>query len=341
MLMQNKISILLPVFNEEANIEPVYFAIETIFKTLTAYEFEVIFVDDGSTDNTLEALEALSESNNNVFYLSFSRNFGKDNALMAGLKYSTGDALITMDADLQHPPEMIPQLIAAWREGYEVVYTYRENKNQHAGRFNQISSKLFYNTVNKLSEVQLENGIADFRIIDRKVVNVIANLSEANPFFRGLVKWVGFNQKAIPYTPNNRENGHTKYSKWSLINLAMTGITSFSTKPLSFAIYLGFFFSFASLLYIPYAIYSIYEGFAISGWASIIVTIAFFGGLQLMILGIIGLYLGKAFMQSKERPRYIISTGNVRKADRKEAIHQKVPPRRNRTELESTNDSNL
>jgi dolichol-phosphate mannosyltransferase len=338
MFMQNKISILLPVFNEEANIEPVYFAINKVFKNLPEIEFEVIFVDDGSTDNTLAVLEQLSNKNNNVFFLSFSRNFGKDNALMAGLKYSTGDALITMDADLQHPPEMIPQLIAAWKEGYEVVYTYRENKNEHADLFNQISSKLFYNTVNKLSEVHLENGIADFRILDRKVVNVIANLSENNPFFRGLVKWVGFKQKAIPYTPNSRENGETKYSKWSLMNLAMTGITSFSTKPLSFAIYLGFFFSFASLLYIPYAVYSIYAGLAISGWASIIVTIAFFGGLQLMILGIIGLYLGKSFMQSKERPRYIISSGNVRKSEKKESTQLKVPHRRNKAEMKPTND---
>ena len=337
--MKNKISILLPVFNEEANIEPVYFAINKVFKNLPKFEYEVIFVDDGSTDNTLVAIELLSNKTNNVFYVSFSRNFGKDNALMAGLKYSTGDALITMDADLQHPPEMIPELIAAWQEGFEVVYTYRENKNRHADFFNQLSSKLFYNTVNKLSEVKLENGIADFRIIDRKVVDVIANLTESNPFFRGLVKWVGFKQKAIPYTPNSRENGNTKYSKWSLMQLAMTGITSFSTKPLSFAIYLGFFFSFASLLYIPYAIYSIYAGFAISGWASIIVTIAFFGGLQLMILGIIGLYLGKSFMQSKERPRYIVSSASIRKSEKKELNQSKLPTPKNNNEMESTSDT--
>ena len=323
--MQSKISILLPVLNEEANIEPVYLAITNIFNNLSEYQFEIIFVDDGSTDNTLQVLKELSDWANNVFYVSFSRNFGKDNALMAGLQYCTGDAVITMDADLQHPPEMIPGLIAAWQQGYEVVYTYRENKNQHAGFFNQISSKLFYNTVNKLSEVQLENGIADFRIIDKKVVHTMAKLTESNPFFRGLVKWVGFKQKAIPYTPDNRKNGETKYSNWSLIHLAMTGITSFSTKPLSFAIYLGFFFSFASLLYIPYVLYSYYAGLAISGWASIIVTIAFFGGLQLMILGIIGLYLGKSFMQSKNRPRYIISSANIRKFEKRNSTKQKHP----------------
>lgn len=311
--MPPKISVLLPVFNEELNIEPVYTALDNIFNALPGYRYEIIFADDGSSDNTIRLIKQIAERDSRVFYLSFSRNFGKDNALMAGLQYSTGDALITMDADLQHPPAMIPELIDWWQQGFEVVYTFREDKNEHAGIFSQFTSRLFYKTVNSLSDVNLENGIADFRLMDRKVITSLVNLNENNPFFRGLLKWAGFKQKGIPYKPGARQLGDTKYSTSKLVSLALQGITSFSTKPLEFAIYLGFFFSFASLLYIPYVLYSLFTDVAISGWASTIVTIAFFGGLQLMILGIIGLYLGKVFMQVKQRPQFIISETNFEK----------------------------
>lgn len=309
--MPNKISVLLPVFNEELNIEPIYSAIKSVFDALPETSYEIIFADDGSTDHTMAAIKKIVQQDSCVFYVSFSRNFGKDNALMAGLQYSTGDALITMDADLQHPPEMIPELIECWINGFEVVYTFREDKNQHAGFFSQITSKLFYKTVNRLSDVNLENGIADYRLMDRKVINSLLQMNENNPFFRGLLKWAGFKQKGIPYKPGARKSGDTKYSTSKLVSLATQGITSFSTKPLEFAIYLGFVFSFLSILYIPYVFYSFFSGVSISGWASTIVTIAFFCGLQLMILGIIGLYLGKVFMQVKQRPQFIISETNI------------------------------
>lgn len=310
--MPQLISIIIPAFNEEKNVSVIANAIANEFAQLSNYHYEIIFIDDGSKDNTAKALKELATSSNHIQYILFSKNFGKDNALSAGLKYAKGNAIVTIDADMQHPPEMIAKMIEIWQQGNEVVYTYRQQKNEYASGVNNIASSLFYKTVNKLSDIELEDGTADYRLIDRKVVDVLNALPENEPFYRGLVKWVGFNQKSIAYTPNERNFGTTKYSKKALAKLAMRGITSFSTKPLNFAIYLGFAFSALSLLYIPYVLLSLYFGWdTISGWASIIVTIAFFGGVQLMILGIIGLYLGKLFMQSKQRPLYIIKETNI------------------------------
>lgn len=308
--MSNLISVLIPVYNEENNLLAITKAIQIVFQNIEQ-DYEIIFVNDGSSDQSINILKKIALDANNIFFISFSRNFGKDIALLAGLQYAKGDAVITIDADLQHPPELIPELINHWISGNEVVYTYREEKNIHAKKINQISSKLFYKLINNLSNVKLEEGIADFRLIDRKVVDVLNNLHEDFPFFRGLVKWVGFQQKGIPYIPNPRESGETKYNNKALLQLALQGITSFSTKPLTIATYLGFSFSLLSLLYIPYVLFSLWFEHPISGWASMIVTIAFFGGLQLMILGIIGMYLGKLFMQSKERPHYIIKESNL------------------------------
>lgn len=308
--MNQLISIIIPAYNEEKNIPTIAAAIAGVFVG-SRYSYEIIFVDDGSTDKSARVLVDLANQNSAVKYILFSRNFGKDNALSAGFNKAKGDAAITIDADMQHPPEMITQMLELWQQGNEVVYTYREDKNQYASEVNKISSSLFYKTINRLSDIELEDGTADYRLIDRKVVDVLNALPENDPFYRGLVKWVGFNQKSIPYTPNARSAGETKYSKKALLRLALKGITSFSTKPLNIAIYLGFIFSLLSLLYIPYVIISIANHWAISGWASLIVTVAFLGGLQLMILGIIGLYLGKLFMQSKQRPHYIIKQSNV------------------------------
>jgi dolichol-phosphate mannosyltransferase len=308
--MPKKISILIPVFNEEGNISVISEIISKTFEELE-YEYEILFVNDGSSDNSLAIIKEVAILNESIKYISFSRNFGKDNALLAGFKFSTGEALITIDADLQHPPELIPKMISLWQEGNDVVYTFRADRNEHVSNFNQFSSKMFYKIINSLSDVDLEDGLADYRLLDKKVVNTFNNLHEDRPFFRGLIKWVGFKQIGIPYTPNARKYGDSKYTNRQLLRLALTGITSFSIKPLLIAIYLGFVFSLLSILYIPYVIISLYEGWAISGWTSIIVTISFFGGIQLMILGIIGLYLGKLFMQSKQRPHYIVNESNI------------------------------
>ncbi len=307
-----RITIIIPVYNEAGNINILVEKLKYIFKLHPEINYEIIFVDDGSTDQGLLILMELSLKNPNLFYISLSRNFGKDNALMAGIKYSTSDAVITMDADLQHPIELIPEFINSWQQGYDVVYAYRKDKNRHASFFTRIRSKLFYKVVNAMSDVQLENGISDFKLLDKKVVHIINTLPENEPFLRGIIKWVGFKQKRVEYLPNERFSGSTKYGFTNLLKLATHGLTSFSTKPLSFAIYLGFFFSALSLLYVPYVLLSFYFHWDRGpGWASVIVTIAFFGGLQLMIMGIIGLYLGKTFIQGKGRPKYIIQSSNL------------------------------
>ncbi len=312
MKIQPDITVLLPVYNEEENVMPVYAAVTGILKSLSGITYEVVFADDGSTDRTLSKIKMLAAEHEDVFFISFSRNFGKDHALMAGLQHCRGKAVITMDADLQHPPALIPEFIEHWKKGFDVVYAYREEKNQHAGFMNQLFSRFFYTLINKLSDVQLENGISDYRLIDRKVTDVLINMKEDNPFFRGLLKWVGFKQMPVPYEPAERQNGVTKYNMKALLKLAIHSITSFSTKPLTYAIYVGFFFSLASVLYVPYALYSYFTDVSISGWASTIVTIAFFGGLQLMIMGIIGIYLGKVFIQAKGRPSFIIAESNFK-----------------------------
>lgn len=308
--MKKKISVLVPVFNEEQNVEVISNEIDLLFQELD-FEYEILFVNDGSSDNSINIIKQIVSQNDSIKYISFSRNFGKDNALLAGFKYATGDALITIDADLQHPIELIPEMLALWQKGNEVVYAYRDDRNIHASNFNQFTSRIFYHIINNLSDIELEDGISDYRLLDRKVINSLNTLHEDRPFFRGLVKWVGFQQIGIPYTPNARKFGESKYSNKELLRLALVGITSFSIKPLLIAIYLGFVFSLLSILYIPYVLISLYNGWAISGWTSIIVTIAFFGGIQLMILGIIGLYLGKLFMQSKQRPHFIIRESNI------------------------------
>jgi dolichol-phosphate mannosyltransferase len=230
---------------------------------------------------------------------------------MAGLDKATGDAIITMDGDLQHPPELIPSLIQKWEEGYEVVYTRRlENKNLPA--FKKITSKYFYRFINYISEIEIEPGTADFRLMDKKVAKVFFTFTENELFIRGLINWVGFKQFAIDYKPSDRFSGSSKYTVKKMLQFALKGITSFSIRPLYLSIFLGISISFfATIFYLIYVFYSIYFGHVISGWSSVIFTVVFFGGLNLIVLGIIGVYVGKLFMQSKNRPNYIISETNL------------------------------
>jgi dolichol-phosphate mannosyltransferase len=274
------------------------------------YDYSITFVDDGSNDGTVETLKETALLNNKVFYISLSRNFGHQNALKAGLDLSDADAVISMDGDLQHPPELIPELIKHWEAGNDIVYTIRKD-HQEIPMMKRKTSNMFYNLMNRLSDIELEAGTADFRLMDKRVVNICRTFNEMDLFWRGLVKWIGFTQVGIEYEPAERKFGESKYTYKKMMQFALRGITSFSIKPLSIAIYLGFTFSILSLLYIPYTIYALFFGHAINGWASVIVTIAFFGGLQLMILGIIGMYLGKLFIQSKQRPHYVIKESNL------------------------------
>jgi dolichol-phosphate mannosyltransferase len=310
MTLQKKISIVIPSFNEEGNIKIIVKALNEVMQKLN-YSYELIFVDDGSSDKTLSILQEISAIDSNVFFIELSRNFGHQNALKAGLDLASGDCIITMDGDMQHPPEMIPQLIEKWEEGYDIVYTRRlEDKKLPA--FKKITSKYFYKFINYISEIKIEEGTADFRLMDKKVSTVFFAFSENELFIRGLVNWVGFNQFAIDYKPAVRFSGNSKYTVKKMMQFALKGITSFSIRPLYLSIFLGISLFLLSLLfYTLYVFYSIYYGHVISGWASVIFTIVLFGGLNLIVLGIIGVYVGKLFMQSKQRPNYLIRDTNL------------------------------
>jgi len=308
--MKKLVSIVIPAYNEADNIFVIAESIKKVFATLS-YNYEIILVDDGSADHTLEKIKEYAATAENVFFLEFSKNFGHQLAVKAGMDHAFGDCVISMDCDMQHPPELIPDMIAKWEVGYEVVYTIREeDKNLSKGK--RSSSSLFYKTLNWLSDIDLEPGAADFRLLDQRVVNVFRNFHENEPFLRGLVKWLGFKQFAIKYNPAARFSGQSKYTLKKMLRLALHGVTSFSIKPLYTAVYLGFILSFASVLYVPYIIYAFVNHVEVSGWASVIMTIVFFGGLQLIILGIIGIYVGKMFMQAKNRPNYIIRSTNIK-----------------------------
>ncbi|HJV20407.1 MAG TPA: glycosyltransferase family 2 protein [Sediminibacterium sp.] len=303
------ITILVPVCNERGNIPVLLQEIEEVFKVLP-YTYSMLFVEDSSTDGTLEYIKQRAASANNIYYISLTKSFGHQNALKAGLDRAESDAVIMMDGDLQHPPTLIPELIKEWESGNDIVYTIRED-HEETNFLKKKTSSFFYNIINNVSDLELEAGTADFRLMDRKAVHVFRSFNESELFMRGLIKWMGYKQVGIKYVSALRKEGKSKYSVKKMIRLALQGITSFSTKPLYMAAYLGLFFSIFSLLYIPYVLYSFYFGHVISGWASIIATISFFGGLQLMILGIIGMYLGKLFMQSKQRPHYIVKESNL------------------------------
>ncbi|MEF9949718.1 MAG: glycosyltransferase family 2 protein [Mucinivorans sp.] len=304
------ISIVVPAYNEARNVEVLYDALAAEFARL-AYRWEVIFVDDGSTDDTLLRVKELASIHENVFFVEFSRNFGHQSALRAGMRMAAGQAVITMDADMQHPPRFVPSLIEAWADGYQVVYTLRA-PDKRLGWFKRTSSDAFYGIFGSISQVKVDRGAADFRLLDRQVVDVINSLGEADPFLRGLVKWVGFKQKALDYVPDVRFSGESKYQFRQMLNLALRGITSFSERPLHLALWVGSLLAVASLLYLPYVIWALCTGHAMAGWASLILTVVFLGGVQLLILGLVGLYIGKIFVQSKARPEYIVRSTNIK-----------------------------
>lgn len=307
-----KISIVIPAHNEEGNISLIYQRIQTVFSKLENYSFEIVFVNDGSRDNTQNILEEFSRNNEDVKFIEFSRNFGHQPAVKAGMDFADGHAVISMDADLQHPPELIPELIKKWEEGFDVVLTNRKYPKE-ISYFKRKTSEVFYKFLSQISDVDLKaGGGSDFRLLDARVVEEFRNFTEDDLFLRGLTSWMGFRQTSVNFLAGSRNAGESSYNIKKMMKFAFTGITAFSVKPLYLAAYLGFIFSAFSVVgYGIYVIYSFLAGTEISGWASLIMTIVFFGGLQLIILGIFGIYLGKIFKQVKERPNYIIRSKNI------------------------------
>jgi polyisoprenyl-phosphate glycosyltransferase len=303
-----KVSVVIPAFNEAPNL-PVM--VEKLTDVLRIYpSYEVLFVDDGSRDTSLETIKYLAAQDDRVKYLSFSRNFGHQMALRAGLDYATGDCVISMDADLQHPPELIPQLVERWLEGYEIVYTVRE-EDPNLPVSKRQTSKLFYQIIRYATDIDIEDGAADFRLLDRRVVNYLKQFKENDLFLRGVISWIGFKQYRINYRPAERFAGQTKYSLKKMFVLASAGITSFTTKPLYLSVLLGFIMFWFSIGFGVVSLYDYFRGDVVTGWTSTIIIIVMIGGIQLIMMGIIGIYLGKMFYEVKRRPSYIVRETNL------------------------------
>ena len=310
-----KISLVIPMYYEEQVAEECYRRTRNVLKSIEEYDYEIIFINDGSKDKTLEILETIAKEDNKVKVISFSRNFGHQSAVTAGLKYATGDATIIMDADLQDPPELIPDMLKYWENGYDVIYGKRK-KREGESAFKLLTAKVFYETLNKLSDVEIPKDTGDFRLVDKKVVDVVNNLPEHNKFLRGLFSWVGFRQYAYEYERKERFAGKTKYPLKKMMKLAKDGIFSFSTKPLKIVGGLGIISVIISIAILIYAILSYAYSWnnLTPGWTSIMCTITFLGGVILLSLWMIGEYIGRIYEETKQRPQYIIEkTININK----------------------------
>lgn len=303
-----KISVVIPMYYEEEVADICYKRVVNNLKKLSdKYSYEIIFINDGSKDSTLEILKKIASNDDNVKVISFSRNFGHQAAVTAGIRNVTGDAVIIMDADLQDPPELFEGMIEKWEEGYEVVYGKRKTREGES-IFKLLTARMFYNTLNKLSEIEVPKDTGDFRLVDRKVIDVIATLPEHNKFLRGLFSWVGFNQYAYEYNRVNRVAGKTKYPFKKMFKLATDGILSFSAKPLKIVGAIGIFSVIVSIIILIYSIvsYMFKLNSLTPGWTSIMCTMTFIGGIILISLWMIGEYIARIYEESLGRPEYII-----------------------------------
>ncbi|MDQ0244743.1 glycosyltransferase involved in cell wall biosynthesis [Bacillus fengqiuensis] len=303
----NLVSIVVPCYNEEKSIELFFSSVNTVLKDVDNIDYEFIYINDGSKDSTELKMKELSERESNVRYISFSRNFGKEAAMLAGVEASYGDAVVLMDVDLQDPPSLLPQMIEEWLVGgFDVVYTRRSTRRGEPP-IRSWFAKQFYKLINKMSEVHIVDGARDYRLMDRKAVDSFLSLKERNRFAKGLFMWVGYNSKCIEFENVERAVGSSSWSFWKLVHYAVDGIVSFTISPLRWATYFGFFTAGSAFLYMFYVIISkILFGNPVSGYASLVTIMLFFGGIQLIFLGIIGEYIGRVFIEVKARPNYII-----------------------------------
>ena len=303
-----KISVIVPMYYEEKVAEECYKRLTACLQKITDYTYEIIIIDDGSKDKTLEILENIASKDDKVKVISFSRNFGHQAAVTAGLKHVSGDAIIIIDADLQDPPELIPQMIQLWEQGNEIIYAKRK-KRKGESPFKLLSAKLFYQILNALSDTEIPKDTGDFRLVDRKVVDTINNMPEHNKFLRGLFSWVGYKQIPFEYEREERFAGKTKYPLRKMLKLASDGIISFSTKPLKLVGLLGFISIVISILILIYALLSYFLKLnqLSAGWTSLMVAITFFAGVQLLSIWIMSEYIGRIYDETKQRPQFIIN----------------------------------
>lgn len=309
-----KITILIPAYNEEMAIRPLYDKLNQFIAPLeNRYKFELLFVSDGSVDHTVDILKLMRKEDNRVSYIDLTRNFGKEIAMMAGMDYATGDAAIIMDADLQHPPEIVPKMIKYWEEGYEDVYAKRKHRDEES-RLKRFLSKKYYHLLQKMSHMPIYPDAGDFRLLDRRCLEAIKKLRETKRNTKLLYGWIGFKKKEIEYVAAPRVNGESKWSYISLINLAIEGLTSSTTIPLRISSFLGFFVSLLALFYtVETIIQTLISGIPKTGYPTLLVCILFLGGIQLISIGMIGEYLSRIFFETKQRPLYYVEEYNDRR----------------------------
>ena len=305
-MTMKKISILIPAYNEQAVLGKLYTRLTTLANNNKSYDFEFFFVNDGSKDNTLEIIKDYAKEDSRIAYLNLSRNFGKEIAMIAGLDHVSGDATVIIDADLQDPPELIPEMIKWWQEGYDDVYARRSSRLGESF-LKKLTSKMFYKTLQSVTRITIQKDTGDFRLLDRRAVEALKQIRESQRYTKGYFSWIGFKKKEITYKRDPRAAGQSHWNYFALINLAIEGIVSFSTAPLRLATFIGGFVAFATFVYLIYiVIRTIFFGTDLAGYPSTMAVILFLGGAQLLSLGIIGEYVGRIFNETKNRPLYLI-----------------------------------
>lgn len=305
-----KISILVPVYNESESLKYLYDELVLITNALNIYAWEFLFVNDGSTDNSLIELNLLREKDLRINILDLSRNFGKEVAMLAGFDYVSGDALIILDADLQDPPSLFPEMIQYWENGFDDVYAKRRTRSGE-DPLKKITSKFFYRVLQKMANVSIQTDTGDFRLLDRKCVDALKQLRESQRYTKGMFSWIGYNKKEVLFDRAPRIAGETKWNYWKLFNLAIEGITSFSTAPLRIASLLGVIISFVSFVFMIMKFFkALLYGDPVQGYPSLLIIILFLGGIQMLFLGIIGEYIGRIFHETKKRPVYFVKSYN-------------------------------
>jgi len=309
MIDKHLVTILLPAYNEEASMSRLETSMLEIARTNDGYEWEFLMVNDGSRDNTLNYMQELHNRDSRFAYIDLSRNYGKEVAMLAGFDYARGDAVIVMDADMQHPISVIPEMLKYWQEGYDDVFARRRSSNE--GFFKKFSSKAYYRLLQRFTHLRIQKDAGDFRLLDRTCVDALCHLRERERNTKALYSWIGFHKKEVQYDQLNRMEGSSKWSIMALVNLALTGITSYTTAPLRFATILGGLFSLAAFAYAAFTIVkTIIWGDPVAGYPTLVTIMLLLGGVQLLSLGIIGEYLGRVFNESKSRPVYFINSYN-------------------------------
>ncbi len=308
-----KVTILLPAYNEESSVKLIEKSMLQVASENQDYDWEFLLVNDGSVDNSLSEMILLHQKDNRFNVLDLSRNYGKEVAMMAGFDYATGDAVIIMDADMQHPINVIPEMLRYWQEGYDDVYAQRKGSKE--SWFKRKSSRLYYKILQHTTSIPIQRDTGDFRLLDRSCIEALKQMREVERNTKGMYCWIGFHKKGIWYEQIERQSGKSKWNFFSLLNLALNGVTSYTIAPLRIASFLGVLVSFTAFVYLIYIVFTtMVYGEAIQGYPTIMVTVLFLGGVQLISLGIIGEYLGRVFNEAKQRPGYFVSSYNGERA---------------------------